>query len=498
MSESTVGDVEELTTGRASYLIGGRRVRVSDLVDAGLLPAGTQLTFPRRRSGQEYTGFVTVDGKIELPNGRRFPTPSKAAAAATGRGPFDGWTAWQLPDGTLLDALRQEFLDAAAEPLSGEDSPENGSAARHAWLKEARKKADTSTPITLTVRNLLAWWGSSRRGYLVTEQVAAELANHGLSTVPDFAAVGLDDRVTLTGPPVDTEDSQDAVAEDEPRSERLVVGTPGEPEAAPPKRTPLTAAPPPSASVDEKSGDEDEPIQGQTVGNLRSALGGVTSVKSSASFEEAFTKMRLNGFSQLPVLNGTRNLQGAVTWESMALARYTDTEAPFARAIVKAHAVSYADHLIDVLPHLERFGFVLVKNQTNEIAGIVTIADVAAEYGATARPFLLIGDLDRQLRRVISEGLDLADVIALCDSDGRRKLASFNQLSFGDYQRVLSNQEQWDKLGWPLDRKSFTDCLNELREVRNELMHFNDKDKAGEAAIPMLRNMIDLLREHAG
>ncbi|MGW5601152.1 hypothetical protein ACWEWL_18940 [Streptomyces rochei] len=89
-------------------------------------------------------------------------------------------------------------------------------------------------------------------------------------------------------------------------------------------------------------------------------------------------------------------------------------------------------------------------------------------------------------------------MIALCDSDGRRKLASFNQLSFGDYQRVLSNQEQWDKLGWPLDRKSFTDCLNELREVRNELMHFNDKDKAGEAAIPMLRNMIDLLREHAG
>ncbi|MCC9310820.1 hypothetical protein LN042_27750 [Kitasatospora sp. RB6PN24] len=196
--------------------------------------------------------------------------------------------------------------------------------------------------------------------------------------------------------------------------------------------------------------------------------------------------------------NGTRNLQGAVTWESIALARYADVTAPFSQAIVKAHDVSYADHLLDVLPRLEQFGFLLVRDQTKQFAGIITIADVAAEYGATARPFLLIGALDQLLRRVISEELDLAEVVALCDPDGRRRLASFEQLSFGDYQQVLSNQKQWDRLGWPLDRKSFVDRLNELREVRNELMHFNDKDKAGDAAIPMLRNMIELLGQYAG
>lgn len=65
-------------------------------------------------------------------------------------------------------------------------------------------------------------------------------------------------------------------------------------------------------------------------------------------------------------------------------------------------------------------------------------------------------------------------------------------------KQVLSNQKQWDRLGWPMDRKSFSDRLNELREVRNELMHFNDKDKVGDAAIPMLRNMIELLREYGG
>ncbi|MEV7445354.1 CBS domain-containing protein [Streptomyces sp. NPDC091204] len=482
MTDYAVGSSADEPLGRASYLIEGRRVLVSDLIHAGLLSAGQRLTFRQRRSGQKHLAQVTADGRIELGDGQRFKSPSAAAAAATGRGPYDGWTSWALDDGTLLDALRQRLLDTVAElPPSG-DVAADGSVARHARLKDARRQADAEAPVTVTVRDLLGWWGVARRGYLVTEQIAAELANHGLSTVPDFAAVGIDDRVTLTGPSGDTDDEEEA-AEQEP-----VAG----------QEEPRETSAPGSATTSGNEEDKGEPIQGQTVGNLPSALKGVVSVPSSASFEEVFTKMRLNGYSQLPVLSGPRNLRGAVTWESIARARYADFEAPFSDAIVAAHAVSYADHLIDVLPDLERFGFLLVKDQTNQIAGIITVADVAAEYGATARPFLLIGDLDRQLRRVISEGLDLAEVIALCDPDGRRKLAAFDQLSYGDYQQVLGNQEQWDKLGWPLDRKSFIARLDELREIRNELMHFNDKDKAGDSAIPMLRNMIELLREHGG
>ncbi|WP_371676944.1 hypothetical protein [Streptomyces sp. NBC_01276] len=32
---------------------------------------------------------------------------------------------------------------------------------------------------------------------------------------------------------------------------------------------------------------------------------------------------------------------------------------------------------------------------------------------------------------------------------------------------MLSNQQQWDRLGWPLDRKAFAAHLNGLREIRN-------------------------------
>ncbi len=63
---------------------------------------------------------------------------------------------------------------------------------------------------------------------------------------------------------------------------------------------------------------------------------------------------------------------------------------------------------------------------------------------------------------------------------------------------MLSNQKQWDRPGWPLDRKSFTAHLDELRAVRDELMHVNDKDKVGGDAIPKLRHMIELLRNYGG
>ncbi|WP_209443595.1 hypothetical protein [Streptomyces anulatus] len=190
----------------------------------------------------------------------------------------------------------------AEQPASG-GSAADVSAARHARLKDARKQADADAPITLTVRDLLGWWGASRRGYLISEQIASELTNHGLSTVPDFAAVGIDDRVTLTGPSLDTEDTDEETAE---------------PEAATEQAEPRTTGTPATATTSGNAEDKGEPIQGQTVGNLPSALRGVVSVTSSASFEEALTKTQLNGYSQLPVLNGTRNLQGSVTWEPIA------------------------------------------------------------------------------------------------------------------------------------------------------------------------------------
>ena len=104
----------------------------------------------------------------------------------------------------------------------------------------------------------------------------------------------------------------------------------------------------------------------------------------SATFEEAITEMAINGYPQLPVTVGDRTLRGAVTWESIARARHADPEAPFSKAIIPAREVPYDHHLVDVLAILTEFDFVVVRDQTNTIAGIVTSSDVASAYGSLA------------------------------------------------------------------------------------------------------------------
>jgi hypothetical protein len=167
----------------------------------------------------------------------------------------------------------------------------------------------------------------------------------------------------------------------------------------------------------------------------------------------------------------------------------------FSDAIIEATEVRYDKELREVLPVLEASDFVFVRDANNLIAGIVTTADVVHAYGELATPFFLIGELDQALRRVISKTFTIAEVISFADPDGARNVGSFDDLSVGDYQRVLENPDLWDKLGWPLERSVFIGRLNELREIRNDVMHFNP-DPLPSDAVNKLRHAINVLREY--
>ncbi|MEV4440021.1 CBS domain-containing protein [Streptomyces sp. NPDC049577] len=456
---------------RNSYLLAGRRVGISDLVQAGLLLPGTRLTFARPRVGETHTARVTDDHLMELADGQRFQSPSRAAAVAVGRGSFDGWHAWALPDGTMLDSLRQQLLDTVTTEESEESEEDSvlSPAARHEWLKSAWRQAQQGSPVTLTVRELLGRWGAARRGYRISWEIATDLINHSLFTSPDFDAVGLDAEVRLISAPADTTDD-------------------GGQEAG-------KAVPAPVPAVVHDDDDDDDPAAGLTVGNLPSALAGVVAVSPTATFEEAITRMAINDYSQLPVLAGKHNLRGAVTWESITRARHADPGAPFSKAIVRAHDVPYDHHLTDVLPLLAGVGFVLVTDQNRAVAGIVTAHDVATAYGEMATPFFLIGEFDQRLRRILAGAFELDYVADVCAVDGKRRITSFDDLSMGDYQRLLERKEAWDTLGWPLDRKVFVARVDELRKARNDLMHFNP-DPLPEGTVHKIRQMIALLREY--
>lgn len=138
---------------------------------------------------------------------------------------------------------------------------------------------------------------------------------------------------------------------------------------------------------------------------------------------------------------------------------------------------------------------VIAKVGKRGVSGIVTTADVVHAYGELATPFFLIGELDQMLRYVIYRNFSFDEVVSLCATDSGRVLRSIDDLSMGDYQRILGSPAGWAKLGWPLDRATFVKRLDELREIRNDIMHFNP-DPVPADAVDKLRNILKLLREY--
>lgn len=107
-------DIEQVTAkGPAPVTIGGRRVRVSDLLDAGLVEEGETVVFNRPRIGTRHEAVINADGTFTLENGDIWNSPSVAAIRAAGIASYDGWRAWQIPrlNGVRLTDLRQQLVD---------------------------------------------------------------------------------------------------------------------------------------------------------------------------------------------------------------------------------------------------------------------------------------------------------------------------------------------------------------------------------------------------
>jgi CBS domain-containing protein len=447
-------------------------VKIRDLVDAGLLEAGTILVLDRPQVGESFQVTVTETGQLQLPDGGQAGSPSRAIKDLTGKS-VDGWYAWRTADkGESIDDLRQQLLQQVVRHESNAGAAEL-EARQDEFLDSALEAAEAGSPRQVTVRELIGMWGARVRDFGVNERVDADLINRGLTTRPDFRAVTLDGTVSVIPTTQMPSDESSAIIEDK-------------------KPLPLLAplALPPITADDEVAWDH-----GLTIGNLPSASKTVSSVTPDATFAEAITLMIIEDYSQLAVLSGPRNLKGAVSWKSIAKARNANPDAKLSEAIFRAAEVLYTADLISALPLIQSREFVFVLGADRSVTGIVTVADVVEVYGQMASPFFMIGRIDQRLRRLIEATFLLKKIIALCDPNGERDINRCDQLTMGDYQRILENTDCWDKLGWALDRKLFCARLNEIAQVRNNLMHFNN-DPIPDDIVAKLQNFLDLLQEY--
>ena len=336
-------------------------------------------------------------------------------------------------------------------PLSARDARSLPVANDAGWrsskdlIAAARDRAGDD-PVAITVRDLLTLWNAQARGAIVLQNIRRDLDKAGLLTEPDFANGYIDNHVRLVRAP---------------------------------------------------KGSSAEPIAAQEValkvGNLAAASRPVLSVKPDASLAQAQTLMILHDYSQLAVASTPRSVQGAITWESIGR-RSVSRDLVCARdALVPAEEVEYDNDLLPLLPRIASAGYVFVRGQDKTLSGIVTAADVTVEFDALASPFFLLGEIERRLRLVL-EQIPLETLDELRDpADASRSVTSAEDLLLGEISRLLQRPDVWELLKWRADRATFIAFMDEVRALRNRLMHFSP-DLPSEAEVSQMRNMLAFLK----
>jgi hypothetical protein len=140
------------------------------------------------------------------------------------------------------------------------------------------------------------------------------------------------------------------------------------------------------------------------------------------------------------------------------------------------------------------FNVSIVRGNGNRITGIVTASDLSLQFQQLAEPFLLLGEIENHIRRILGENFSTEELASLRDpSDGHRKIAGVADLSFGEYIRLLENDARWKKIKISIDRAVFCGQLDKVREIRNDVMHF-DPDGIPPADLERLRDFAHFLQ----
>ena len=300
------------------------------------------------------------------------------------------------------------------------------------WLKEVAERMQDEKQAgaapsaeMLTVREFLAKFGNARRGARVVGEIRHNLEKHHLRTSPDFQFEYIDNPISIELDDREAEDAEEKSAS-------------------------------PTVRVDSLAAAHNNPVW----------------VTPNDPIVRAITLMRMKDFSQLPVKTTEREVKGVISWRSIGKAYANGRNPERVRECMEgAHEIGIKATLADATHEIWKHDYVLVRGGDNTITGILTAADLAYQFGQLAHPFLLIGEIEHHLRNLVRGKFKVEEFTAV--SIGEREVKGPDDLTFGDYCRLLGREESWDKLDLNIDRREFIRHLEGVRIIRNDVMHFS-------------------------
>ena len=339
-------------------------------------------------------------------------------------------------------------------------------------LKDAARSVQAGKPRRLKVRTLLSWFDQKRRGSSVVWRIRRALTELRLATDPDFSTVGIDAFVRLLPLPAT---KHTTAKERSDTVEHRPAGANG---------TPKSTARDPALYV----------------GMLPAATHSVVTVTRDSTVSAAVTEMMYHNYSQLPVTQDLRRIDGVISWRSIGVARTTKghDDCKYVRdCIDKDYSTVELDTpLLDAVEKIVREEVVLVIGRDKRLTGIVTTSDLSLKYHELAAPFLLLQEIEDRLRLLIDDAFSENEIAAAGDPrDHQREIEEAADLTFGEIVRLVEPDENWNRLRLTLDRRVFVRLLRDVKDVRNEIMHFSPDDLSPEnrEKIGKLRNLLEQL-----
>ena len=290
------------------------------------------------------------------------------------------------------------------------------------------------SPERVTVREFIAWFGFVKRSQWLVSFVRNKMEQLGIRTVPDFERLWIDAEISIELVPA--EGAESLASSDDPAVRIGML------EAA--NKKPARIAP-------------DKPVA------------------------EAVTVMLMNDYSQLPVMTGERDVKGVISWQSigsrLALGKHCNV---VRECMDPAKEIDFNAPLVDATKGILEHQYVLVRGKNQEITGIVTSSDIAGQFMELADPFFVIGEIEGYLRLIVKGKFTPDELNEASPRQDGRRLAGPADLTFGDYCQLLGKQERWERLGLKIDRGEFVKRLDEVRDIRNDVMHFDPDGLAPE------------------
>jgi hypothetical protein len=336
-----------------------------------------------------------------------------------------------------------------------------------------RLEQEKASP-AVTVREFLSWFGAQRRGYYIVQRIREALEEAKLETQPDFESAYIDSFITFSrAPETPPEAAAAAPTAEATASFCISISNAG--------------APMPDPSYADPT---------YHISKLSSANTFPQSVAPDASLKETVTLMLSNDFSQIPVMIGEREVKGVVSWSSIGERLTMGKNGSTAREFMNPPQEIRADaSLFQAIATIAAHQYVLVRTNDNRIAGIVTASDLNLQFQQLAEPFLLLGEIENHIRRVIGQKFSVPDLESVRDvADPAREVKGVADLTFGEYIRLLEKPERWQQLNVPIDRSTFIKQLDRVREIRNDVMHF-DPDGIPPEDLERLRDFARFLRK---